>query len=279
VEFFADYSAAELGLFIAGLLATGIVAGIIAGLLGVGGGIVIVPVLFHVFTAIGLDEAVRMHLAVGTSLATIIATSIRSVRAHHKKGAVDWALLKRWALPMLLGVAAGTSLAAYVNGEVLTAIFATVALLVAFNMAFGRDDWRLGSELPGTAGQGLIAAIIGGLSYMMGIGGGTFGVTVMTLYGKPIHQAVATSAGLGLLISVPGAIGFVLGGWGIETLPPLSLGYVNLIGFALIVPATVLAAPWGANLAHAISRVTLARAFAFFLLITSLRMFYDLWAG
>lgn len=279
MEFFAGYSPAELTLFVAGLLATGIVAGLIAGLLGVGGGIVIVPVLFHVFTMLGIDEDVRMHMAVGTSLATIIATSIRSVRAHHKKGAVDWALLKRWALPMLIGVAIGTALAAYVNGEVLTLIFATVALLVAFNMAFGRDDWRLGSELPGMAGQGLIASVIGGLSAMMGIGGGTFGVTVMTLYGRPIHQAVATSAGLGLLISVPGAIGFIIGGWNVEGLPPASFGYVNLIGFALIVPATILAAPWGANLAHAISRVTLARAFAFFLLITSLRMFYDLWAG
>lgn len=279
MEFLAGYSPAELVLFAAGLLATGIVAGLIAGLLGVGGGIVIVPVLFHVFTMLGIDESVRMHLAVGTSLATIIPTSIRSVRAHHKKGAVDWSIIKAWALPMLIGVAVGTALAAYVTGTALTAVFASVALLVAFNMAFGREEWRLGSQLPGKAAQGSIASVIGGLSAMMGIGGGTFGVSVMTLYGRPIHQAVATSAGLGLLISVPGTIGFIIGGWNAEGLPPASVGYVNLIGFALIVPATILAAPWGANLAHAISRVTLARAFACFLLITSLRMFYGLWTG
>ncbi len=269
----------ELILFAGALLVTGVIAGVLAGLLGVGGGIVIVPVLFHMFTLIGIDESVRMHLAVGTSLGTIIPTSIRSVRAHHKKGAVDIELLKRWAFPMLIGVGVGTALAAYVNGEALTAVFATVALLVAFNMAFGKEEWRLGDDLPGRAGEGAIASSIGGVSAMMGIGGGTFGVTVMTLFGRPIHQAVATSAGLGLLISVPGAIGFMLSGLGVEARPPLSIGYVNLIGLALIVPATVLAAPWGANLAHAISRKALARAFAFFLLLTSLRMFYGLLNG
>ena len=165
----------ELILFAGALLVTGVIAGILAGLLGVGGGIVIVPVLFHMFTLIGIDESVRMHLAVGTSLGTIIPTSIRSVRAHHKKGAVDIDLLKRWALPMLIGVAIGTAVAAYVNGAMLTAIFATVALLVAFNMAFGKEEWRLGDELPGSAGQGAIASSIGGVSAMMGIGGGTFG--------------------------------------------------------------------------------------------------------
>jgi uncharacterized protein len=264
----------ELLMFAAALLATGIFAGILAGLLGVGGGIVIVPVLFHMFTLLGVDESVRMHMAVGTSLGTIIPTSIRSLRAHQKKGAVDFDLLKRWALPMLFGVMVGTTLAAYVNGAVLTAVFATVALLVAFNMAFGKEEWRLGDELPGRGGQGLIASVIGGVSAMMGIGGGTFGVTVMTLFGRPIHQAVATSAGLGLIISVPGAIGFILSGIAVEARPPLSFGYVNLVGLALIVPATIVAAPWGANLAHAISRKTLSRAFAFFLLLTSIRMFY-----
>lgn len=266
----------ELALFAGALLATGLFAGVLAGLLGVGGGIVIVPVLFHMFTLLGIDEAVRMHLAVGTSLGTIIPTSIRSLRAHQKKGAVDFDLLKRWALPMLAGVIVGTILAAYVKGPVLTAIFATVALLVAFNMAFGNEEWRLSDELPGRVGQGVIASVIGGVSTMMGIGGGTFGVTVMTLYGRAIHQAVATSAGLGLIISVPGAIGFVLSGIGVDARPPLSLGYVNLVGLFLIVPATILAAPWGASIAHAISRKTLARAFAFFLLLTSARMFYGL---
>ena len=268
----------ELVMFAVGLLATGIIAGVIAGLLGVGGGIVIVPVLFHIFTTLGIDESIRMHLAVGTSLGTIIPTSIRSVRAHHKKGAVDWALLKRWALPMLFGVVVGTVLASYVNGQVLTGIFAAFAIIIAANLAFGREEWRLGDELPSMPVQSGIAAVIGGLSSMMGIGGGTFGVTTMTLFGRPIHKAVATSAGLGLIISVPGAIGFLVSGWTVQGLPPFSIGYVNLIGLALIVPMTVLAAPWGAALAHKISRKTLARAFAFFLLATSIKMMMGLFA-
>ncbi|MBV1934542.1 MAG: sulfite exporter TauE/SafE family protein [Parvibaculaceae bacterium] len=278
MDLLAGYSTIELIMFAVGLLATGIIAGVIAGLLGVGGGIVIVPVLFHIFTTLGIDESIRMHLAVGTSLGTIIPTSIRSVRAHHKKGAVDWALLKRWALPMLLGVIVGTVLASYVNGQVLTAIFAVFAIVIAANLAFGREEWRLGDELPSMPAQSGIAAVIGGLSSMMGIGGGTFGVTTMTLFGRPIHNAVATSAGLGLIISVPGAIGFLVSGWAVPGLPPFSIGYVNLIGLALIVPMTVLAAPWGAALAHKISRKTLARAFAFFLLVTSIKMMMGLFA-
>jgi len=278
MDLLAGYSNIELIMFAVGLLATGIIAGVIAGLLGVGGGIVIVPVLFHIFTTLGIDESIRMHLAVGTSLGTIIPTSIRSVRAHHKKGAVDWALLKRWAFPMLLGVVVGTVLASYVDGQVLTGIFAVFAIVIAVNLAFGREEWRLGDELPSMPVQSGIAAVIGSLSSMMGIGGGTFGVTTMTLFGRPIHKAVATSAGLGLIISVPGAIGFLVSGWAVPGLPPFSIGYVNLIGLALIVPMTVLAAPWGAALAHKISRKTLARAFAFFLLATSIKMMMGLFA-
>jgi len=262
-----------------GLVVTGIVAGILAGLLGVGGGIVIVPVLYYVFTVLGIDEAIRMHLAVGTSLGTIILTSIRSVRAHHKRGAVDWALLRSWALPILFGVVVGTLTAAYVSGRTLEAVFATVALIVAANMAFGRESWKLGESLPAYPFQAAIAWVIGLLSAMMGIGGGTFGVTVLTLYGRTAQQAVATSAGLGLLISVPGALGFVASGWGEPGLPPGSLGYLNFVGLILIVPLTVLAAPWGANLAHAISHTALKRAFALFLAITSIRMFYGIFWG
>lgn len=278
MDLLAGYSTIELVMFAVGLLATGIIAGVIAGLLGVGGGIVIVPVLFHIFTTLGIDESIRMHLAVGTSLGTIIPTSIRSVRAHHKKGAVDWALLRRWAVPMLLGVLLGTVLASHVDGKVLTGVFAVFAIVIAANLVFGREEWRLGSELPSLPTQSAIATVIGGLSSMMGIGGGTFGVTTMTLFGRPIHQAVATSAGLGLIISVPGAIGFLVSGLSAENLPPFSVGYVNLIGLALIVPMTVLSAPWGAALAHKISRQTLARAFAFFLLITSVKMMMGLFA-
>ncbi|MDP1627613.1 sulfite exporter TauE/SafE family protein [Parvibaculum sp.] len=266
----------ELAPFAAGLVVTGLVAGVLAGLLGVGGGIVIVPVLYHVFTLLGIDEAVRMHLAVGTSLGTIILTSIRSVRAHAKKGAVDWDMLKSWALPILVGVASGTLIAAYVGGDVLTAVFATIALVVAANLAFGKESWRLGTELPGKPAQYSVAGVIGMLSALMGIGGGTFAVSFMTLYGKNPREAVATSSGLGVLIAVPAVIGFIWAGWNDPLLPPFSLGYVNLIGMALIAPLSVLAAPWGAALAHAISPKALIRAFALFLALTSLQMFYRL---
>ncbi|ABS62673.1 protein of unknown function DUF81 [Parvibaculum lavamentivorans DS-1] len=266
----------ELAPFAGGLLATGIIAGVLAGLLGVGGGIVIVPVLYQVFTLLGIDEAVRMHLAVGTSLGTIILTSIRSVRAHAKKGAVDWDMLKNWALPILVGVGCGTLIAAYVSGDVLTAVFATIALVVAANLAFGKESWRLGTELPGKPAQYSVAGVIGVLSALMGIGGGTFAVSFMTLYGKNPREAVATSSGLGVLIAVPAVVGFVWAGWNDPLLPPFSLGYVNLIGMALIAPLSVLAAPWGAALAHAISPKALIRAFAFFLALTSLQMFWRL---
>lgn len=274
---FGGYPLSQLLLLALGLAATGVFAGMLAGLLGVGGGIVIVPVLYQMFTVLGIDEGIRMHLAVGTSLGTIIITSIRSVRAHAKKGAVDWAMLRRWALPVLIGVFIGTAMAAHVSSDGLTLVFASVALIVAANMAFGKDTWRLGSELPAPPIQYGAAGVIGMLSAMMGIGGGTFGVTFMTLFGKNAREAVATSAGLGVLIGVPGVIGFIWAGWGEATLPPFSLGYVNLVGLALIVPLTILSAPWGANMAHAISHKALLRAFAFFLFITSLNMFWRLY--
>ncbi len=258
--------------FVAGLLLAGLAAGLIAGLLGVGGGIVIVPVLFHVFTELGLDPAIKMHLAVGTSLATIIPTAITSARAHDKRGSVDWALLKLWTPAVAVGVLAGTALAGVARGAVLTGVFAVVALAVAAKMALRRADSALADALPRPWAQRLIAAVIGGFSAMMGIGGGTLSVPTMTAFGYPIRHAVGTAAALGLVIAVPGTIGFVLSGWGRPGLPPLSLGYVNLAGFALIVPATMLAAPWGARLAHTISTDGLRKAFAAFLFLTSLRM-------
>ena len=261
------------------LLTAGVVAGILAGLLGVGGGIVIVPVLFHLLSALGIDDSVRMHIAVGTSLATIIPTSIRSTLSHRQKGAVDEDILRSWALPLVGGVIVGTIAAEFSSGWTLTLVFAVVALLAAFNLAYGSEEWRLGDALPTGLVKTAMVGTMGFFCSMMGIGGGTFGVTAMTLFGVPIHRAVGTAAGLGLIIAVPGTIGFIIAGWGAPLRPPLSLGYVNLLGFALIVPATVLAAPLGVRLAHWLDRATLRRAFALFLAITSVRMFWDLWGG
>lgn len=258
------------------LLAAGAVAGITAGLLGVGGGIVIVPVLWHMFTALGIDEAVRMHVAVGTSLATIIATSVSSVRSHHKRGAVDFALLKSWGPWIFIGVLIGTVLAGHVRGPVLSSVFATVALVVSLHMGFGKPEWRLAPELPKGVGRSLLATVIGGISAMMGIGGGTLSVPILSLFGYPIHRAVGTAAAIGFIIGIPGAIGFVYSGWNVAGLPPFSLGYISLIGFALIFPTSTLLAPYGARLAHRINTRNLKRVFAVFLGFTALRMFYDL---
>ena len=265
-------------LLLAGLLlAVGVIAGILAGLLGVGGGIVIVPALYHVFAYLEIDPAIRMHLAVGTSLATIIPTSIRSVLSHHKRGAVDMDLLRSWAAPLFIGVVAGTALAAYADNTGLVLVFATVALLVATHMAFVSGDWHWREQLPqGAAGQS-VPVFVGGISAMMGIGGGTLSVPILTAFGTAIHRAVATAAGFGLVIAVPATIGFVIAGLGADSLPAYSLGYVSLVGFAVIVPGTVLAVPLGVKIAHWLNPKPLRLAFAMFLAITAFRMYWDLW--
>ncbi|MCW5700149.1 MAG: sulfite exporter TauE/SafE family protein [Rhodospirillales bacterium] len=255
-----------------GLLGTGAVAGLVAGLLGVGGGIVIVPVLFYVLPLVGVEEAVRMHVAVGTSLATIIATSIISARAHHKRGAVDFGLLKQLAPGILVGVFSGAVFGARAGGDVLTAIFAAIALIVAANMAFREAGMAVRQGLPARPWRDLIAFAIGGFSVVMGIGGGTLSVPILTLFGVPIRRAVATAAAIGVTIGIPGAIGFIAAGWGTPGLPPFSLGYANVLGFALIAPTSMLLAPRGAALAHTISPRLLRYAFALFLFTTSIRM-------
>ena len=258
------------------LLIVGVFAGLLAGLLGVGGGIIIVPALFQLFTVMDVDPAVRMHLAVGTSLSTIIVTSISSLRAHNRKGAVDWGLLRSLGPGVAVGVIAGTVIAGVVSGAVLTAVFATLALLVAVYMAFAPEDLRLAEALPSGATRFGLGGGIGGFSAMMGIGGGTLTVPSLVVCNYPIRQAVGTSAAVGLIIAVPGTIGFMISGFGAEGLPPLSLGYVSLLGFVVLVPMTALAAPWGAKLAHAIRPRLLRLCFAAFLAITSVRLFASL---
>lgn len=260
----------------AAMVATGVVSGTLAGLLGVGGGIVIVPLLFNVFPLFDIPDSIQMKLAVGTSLATIIPTSIVSARKHRATGAMDETLLRSIWLPMMLGVAIGTALAVHVRGEGLTAVFAVVALLVALNMGFTGVDFRVAEKVPEGPPRAALGMGIGSVSAMMGIGGGTLGVPILSMFGHPIRAAVATSSVFGLIISVPATIGFVWGGWNDPLLPPYSLGYVSLIGFALIVPSSIIATPWGVKLAHTIKPLWLKRAFALFLAVTSLRMFYSL---
>lgn len=260
----------------AAMAATGLVSGTLAGLLGVGGGIVIVPVLFNIFPLFAIPEAVMMKLAVGTSLATIIPTSIQSARKHYVKGAMDIPLLRSIWPSIITGVVVGTILAIWLKGQVLTAVFAVIALLVAINMGFSGIDYKVRDRFPEGAARHAIGGFIGTVSAMMGIGGGTVGVPILSAFGTAIRSAVATASVFGLIISIPATIGFIWGGWGDPLTPPLSLGYVNLIGFALIVPSSMLATPWGVHLAHTIPPLALKRAFAVFLAITALRMFYSL---
>lgn len=273
MEWLSQYSVAWLFGLTGALLVTGLIAGILAGLLGVGGGIVIVPVLYHLFTLLGVDESVRMHVAVGTSLATIIPTSILSSQAHRKRGSLNPALIRQLIPGVLVGVLVGAVASRYLGGLILTAIFAFMAMLVALNMAFRQDGvvWRDG--LPGRTGTGLIGAFIGGVSTLMGIGGGTLSVPLLSALKVPMHTAVGTGAMLGTVISIPGALAFVINGMGVDLRPPLSIGYVNLLGLALIVPATMVSTRWGVALAHRINARRLRQVFAVFLVLTSLRMF------
>jgi len=262
----------------AAMLATGCVAGVLAGLFGIGGGIVIVPVLEAALSFLDVDEAIRMHVAVGTSLATIIPTSISSARMHHNRGAVDVDIVKRWAIFVLLGALLGAWIASQVHSRVLALVFAVLALLVATKMVLLPETRNLTQAVPRGPWVPVIPAAIGCFSSMMGIGGGTFSVMTLTLFNEPIHRAVGTAALFGLVISLPGTIGFMVTGLGDERVPPGSLGYVSLIGFALIAPTTVLAAPIGAKIAHAFSERRLSMLFGLFLVTASARLFYRAFA-
>ena len=266
-------SVAELLPLIAILAVTGLVAGFAAGLLGVGGGIVTVPVLEYSLRFAGVPEEYRMHVAVATSLAAIIPTSISSARSHHARGAVDWDLAKRWAIPMVIAAFIGSVLASHAPLAVLAGVFGTVALLIALKMVLPLDHWRASDHVPRGAGGAAMASMIGAVSAVMGIGGGTLAVPTLNLCGYPIHRAVGTAAFFGLLISVPGTIGYLLA----EPptgLPWLTVGFVSLSGLAVIGPGSMLTATLGARAAHALSRRHLSQAFGVFLLFVGSRMLY-----
>ncbi|MDH3777920.1 MAG: sulfite exporter TauE/SafE family protein [Gammaproteobacteria bacterium] len=254
------------------MLATGLVAGVLAGLFGIGGGIVIVPVLETALGFAGVDPAIRMHVAVGTSLATIIPTSISSARAHHQRQSVDVEIVKRWAIFVLIGALLGAWIASMVHSRVLAMVFASLAFMVAIKMLFFPESRNLTEKVPRGPLVAVIPTAIGCFSSMMGIGGGTFSVMTLTLFNEPIHRAVGTAALFGLVISVPGMLGFAIAGWGDPRIPAASLGYVSLVGFACIAPATVLAAPLGAKLAHGFSAKRLNMLFGAFLIVASLRL-------
>ncbi len=263
----------------AGMLATGCVAGVLAGLFGIGGGIVIVPVLETMLGILGVEPAIRMQIAVATSLATIVPTSISSARAHHKRGAVDVAIVQRWAVFLLAGSLLGAWIASEVHSRVLALVFASFSLLLALRMVLFRKTPNVTDDVPGSPLIGIIPAAIGCVSSMMGIGGGVFLVMTLSLFGTSIHRAVGTAALFGLVIALPGTIGFIVTGYGDPRMPPGNLGFVSLPGFALIAPATVMTAPIGARIAHSFDERKLTLAFGAFLAIVSARLFFKGLAG
>jgi uncharacterized membrane protein YfcA len=263
---------AEIVWFVAGLIGAGLFAGFVGGLFGIGGGAVVVPALYVLFTAIGVEESVRMHVAVGTSLSTIIATSWRSLTAHRQAGAVDFDVLKMWGPWIMIGAVTGAAIAGFASAEALLLVFGFGLLLIAVQMGFGSQNWRLFRELPHGIWRAFTAGGIGLFSALMGIGGGAFGVTVLTLSGRPIHQAVATASGFGAAIALPATLGYVIAGWGREGLPPWSLGFVSVPGFLVLAALTAITAPVGARLAHRLPQLSLKRAFAVFLAFVALNM-------
>ncbi len=256
---------------VAFLLVIGAFAGVLAGLLGVGGGIVLVPAFYYVFEGLGYRNDSLMQLCVATSLATIVVTSWRSVRAHHAKGAVELGILRGWGPGIVAGALVGSLVATQLRSTTLTAIFAGLALLVACYMAFSRPHWRIADAMPTGWRPYLYSPGVGFASVLMGIGGGSFGVPLMTLHGVAIHRAVATAAGFGMLIAVPAVALFVLLPAEAD-LPPYTVGLVNVPAFVIVIAMTTLTAPLGAKLAHAMDPKPLKRVFAGFLFLVALNM-------
>jgi uncharacterized membrane protein YfcA len=267
----------ELAWLAAVIIAGGVVTGILAGLFGIGGGAIIVPVLYEVFRVIGVPEEVRIQLCIGTSLAIIIPTTIRSYQAHRAMGDSVEGIVRFWWIAALIGVGVGSVVAAFAPPPVFKIVFVVIAAIIAGKLLVGRESWRLGDDLPRGPGGRALGFLLGLCSALMGVSGGSISNMILTLYGKSIHQAVATSAGLGVPITIAGTIGYAIAGWPkLALLPPLSVGFVSLVGFALMAPVSSFTAGYGARLAHALPKRRLEIAFGIFLLLVSVRFIASL---
>jgi uncharacterized membrane protein YfcA len=264
---------AELLWLVLAVIAAGVCTGILAGVFGVGGGGVVVPVLYEIFRILAVPDDVRMQLCIGTSLAVIGPTAWRSYRAHQARGMVIPDVIRIWALPTFAGVAVGALIAAVAPGGVLKIAFMAIASIIAARLLFGGDRWRISDELPGRPGMIGYGFLIGLGSALMGISGGSLATMALTLHGRPIHNAVATAAGIGMPISLAGTLGYALAGLPHQAeLPPLSIGFVSVIGLVAIAPISTLVAPFGARIAHALPRRWLEIGFAVFLLTVATRL-------
>lgn len=261
------------------LIAVGGLAGLCAGLFGIGGGAVMVPAFYFAFGALGVPENVVTHCAVATSSAIIIVNAIRSTRSHHSHHAVDWDLLwpKNPLLSYALWIGVGAFLAAIwlapkMSGQALTLLFAIVAGVISLQFIFGRPDWKIRDTVPGGLARPVVGGSVGVLSSLMGIGGGSLTVPLMSICGVPIHRAVATASGFGFAIALPATIGFIISGWGVSGRPSFSLGYVNILGFALVASIAFLTIPLGAKLAHSMSQRKLKLIFGILLVLVAANM-------
>lgn len=264
---------------IGALIVAGAAIGLLAGLFGIGGGAISVPVFFELFRVLDYPEEVRMPMAVGTSLAVIIPTSLNSARGHFLKGTVDMDLLRLWAMPVILGVLAGSVVARYAEPVVFQLVFIAVAVVNAAKLLLGGAGWRLREGLPGRAVLRGYGAVIGVLSALMGIGGGAITNLLLTLHGYDIRRAISTAAGVGVLIALPGTIGYMAAGWGKPGLPADAVGYVSLLTFALTIPTTLMTTRLGVKLAHTLSKRVLETGFGLFLLTVCARFVWDIVGG
>jgi len=270
---------AEIIELAAALIAVGALAGFLAGLFGVGGGAILVPVLYELFRIMDVPLEARMPLCVGTSLAIIMPTAVRSYLAHRSHGSVDMDILRKWTVTILIGVVAGSLIARYAPEQVFKYVFVAVAWSAAVRLIVGKDSWTIGDDFPKGPLMRVYGFFIGILSTLMGIGGGLFSNLLMTMYGRSIHQSVATSSGIAVLISIPGTLGYIYAGWPAATkFPattilqfPLAIGYISLIGAIMVMPSSLVTAPFGARAAHAMSKRTLEVAFGLYLLIMGSR--------
>ena len=266
------------------LIAVGALAGFLAGLFGIGGGAILVPVFYECFRLAGVPLEVRMPLCIGTSLAIIIPTSIRSFRAHLARGAVDMGVIRSWWLVIMVGVVSGSVTARYAPERLFRIVFVAVAWSAAARLLLARDSWKLGDVMPTGLLMNVYGFLVGLLSTLMGIGGGLFSNLLMTFYGRPIHQAVATSSAWAVLISIPGAVGYIYAGWPaaarypdvLALQLPFALGYVSLIGAALVIPTSLWTAALGVRAAHALSKRRLETAFGCYLFIVGGRFVISL---
>ncbi|HMQ39994.1 MAG TPA: sulfite exporter TauE/SafE family protein [Paracoccus sp. (in: a-proteobacteria)] len=252
------------------LAVVGAFAGVLAGLLGVGGGIVLVPAFLYLFSTSGYGSDDLMQICLATSLATIIVTSARSVMAHNRKGAVDWQVLKDWAPGIMFGAAVGVMLVSSLRTHTLQIIFGVLVVVIATYMMIGKSSWRLAEDMPQGPVKYVMAGLTGFVSVLLGIGGGSIGVPIMTLHGRPIHRAVATAAGFGALIALPSALLFLF--TPTENAPPGTIGAVNIPAFLIVIAMTLLTAPLGAALAHRLDAKMLKKVFAVFLMLVALNM-------